>query len=74
MEAPLNKICNNWVGCRLRTAEDADTPGTRTYNRLLVEAQPLTPQKTASGTRTPYRDNDPPSGQRKAYFPSATIQ
>jgi hypothetical protein len=28
MEAPLNKICNNWVGYRLRTAEDTDTPGT----------------------------------------------
>jgi hypothetical protein len=34
MEAPLNKICNHWVGYRLRTAEDTDTPGTGTYNGL----------------------------------------
>ena len=30
--------------------------------------------KSPSGTLTPFRDNDPPSGPRKAYLPSATIR
>ena len=51
MEAPLNKICNNWVGYRLRTAEDTDTPSTRTFDALatflVVAADPQVINKVA---------------------------
>jgi hypothetical protein len=51
MEAPLNKICNKRVGFRLRTAEDTDTPGTRTYDALtallVVAADPQVINKVA---------------------------
>ena len=43
-------------------------------NGLLVEVQFLTPPKSPSRPRTPFRDNDPPGGQGKAHFPSATTQ